>query len=979
MFKLLAALTLQVVSCISWAAALAQAQPAALPFQHVVEVYRDEDADEVAFTLRLEQPFLADEFEKSNYLRLVSADERAYLIYPRQTRFQQKHAEFYGRLRGAGAVPLKLNYELVSENPDGTLKVTMHSADIQVDVPTAETGSRDIFQHWASEQNAHFAERLRFYPRDTFYQYCLLQARSRYGVAPDELPKPSLGRGEVESGLYEVFTGSAAIQESVQHAVLSGSLTAGDLTRHVSQIDPPRLRTLDYAKLLEDAQEKSSANGDDAAKPRQPHPHDVARLVPEDHYLLHFESMRAFNDLVDLTTDWGGNLLRMYTVHAQQHRLADKLEEQLILRRGELTRLFADQVVAEIALAGSDPFVAEGTDVTVLLKLKNAEVFDRVAAAWLTDAKRRHAGLTEREFNYRGQTVLARYTDDRLVSSFVVRLGDYAVYSNSHRAIRETIDVATGGASSLHDAADYRYLTMLLPPGSDEKSGYFFAPEAMLRRLVGPAHKISEKRRLQCYNNLVMLNNASLMYRMEYGRSPESLTQLSEKRFVDLSRVVCPHGGAYAFDPAGDTCTCSLHNRLRHLTPNTELTVLKTSEAEAAEYGRYKQRYEDFWRQFFDPIAVRITVDRTVRLESCVLPLASGSLYRSLRDAVGESPRPMDTAHIAPTAVASLALATGPKKAGEYLQLVPGVSDALKKDPTLTDLNWLGHRITLHFCDADSPIEIDPAKLRPLDLPFLGRLPPQTQAVWAGAFAATKAPVYVTVDVEDRAKAKRLLELVSQEAFLQQGQVLSLPAEMDAYRLSDYKQHPVYVLAGQLYAVRMRLYVALVDSQLVAATKPEILHAVIDAGGAPKEASPPDAHLMLRFNRRAVNQLRGGLRTYLAEKSRTACHANISSIHNLHKLYGVPMEDVGSLAEKKYGVSFICPDHGAYAYDAETDEVRCSVHGNRRHSQQIPHAGRPAAYEDLLDSIDEITVRLRFDEDALMATLEFVRPPVANK
>ena len=43
--------------------------------------------------------FLADEFEKSNYLRLKSSDDRAYLIYPKETRFHQKHAEFFGRLR----------------------------------------------------------------------------------------------------------------------------------------------------------------------------------------------------------------------------------------------------------------------------------------------------------------------------------------------------------------------------------------------------------------------------------------------------------------------------------------------------------------------------------------------------------------------------------------------------------------------------------------------------------------------------------------------------------------------------------------------------------------------------------------------------------------------------------------------------------------------------------------------------------------
>src|SRR5215831_19126219 len=40
-----------------------------LPFQHKVEVYRAKDGVTV-FALRLEQPFLAEEFEKSNYLRL---------------------------------------------------------------------------------------------------------------------------------------------------------------------------------------------------------------------------------------------------------------------------------------------------------------------------------------------------------------------------------------------------------------------------------------------------------------------------------------------------------------------------------------------------------------------------------------------------------------------------------------------------------------------------------------------------------------------------------------------------------------------------------------------------------------------------------------------------------------------------------------------------------------------------------------------
>ena len=73
------------------AGSLLHAEP--LPFNSKVEVYRDEKGEVMAFALRLEQPFLAEEFEKSNYLRLSTLDEQAYLIYPRETKFRQKHAD----------------------------------------------------------------------------------------------------------------------------------------------------------------------------------------------------------------------------------------------------------------------------------------------------------------------------------------------------------------------------------------------------------------------------------------------------------------------------------------------------------------------------------------------------------------------------------------------------------------------------------------------------------------------------------------------------------------------------------------------------------------------------------------------------------------------------------------------------------------------------------------------------------------------
>ena len=137
-----------------------------MPFQHKVDVYRSADGDAVAFTVRLEQAFLAEEFEKSNFLRLRSDDERAWLIYPQQTKFEQKHAEFFGRLRGEGTVKLRLSYDTVLENLDGTRRVEAKEGIIEVEIPKVAAedqkkaiGSQQIFKDWANQQNLHFARR----------------------------------------------------------------------------------------------------------------------------------------------------------------------------------------------------------------------------------------------------------------------------------------------------------------------------------------------------------------------------------------------------------------------------------------------------------------------------------------------------------------------------------------------------------------------------------------------------------------------------------------------------------------------------------------------------------------------------------------------------------------------------------------------------------------------------------------------------
>jgi hypothetical protein len=497
--------------------------------------------------------------------------------------------------------------------------------------------------------------------------------------------------------------------------------------------------------------------------------------------------------------------------------------------------------------------------------------------------------------------------------------------------------------------------------------------------MISPAAKISEKRRLECFNNLVMLNNASLMYRMENGKSPGSLSDLVEAHFVDPSKVVCPHGGAYAIDSAHDTCTCSLHNRLKYLTPNCELSVLKVSQEEQAEYERYKQRYEQFWRTVFDPIAVRITVEPQVKLETCVLPFANGGLYQTLRSQLAAKPQVIDTQHIAKSAVVSVAAVPGREAIASFVRELPGVAEVLQADPTLADMKWLGDRASLHFCDDDTVLEVDPTRFRPLDLPLISHVSIDEQMIASTVLAAATMPTYVTFDIEDREKAARLLEQLSKRVPLKEGDLFGLGTHFDSYRLPDYKQHAQYVFSFQLYAVKLRLHAAIVGNQMVAATKPEILKQVIDAEGSRSEKAAAEGgarepvQLLVRFNQRALDRLRSQLELYWAEKSRLACHHNAVSIYTLAKLYDTPLEDAARLSEAKYGVRYFCPEHGRYELDAAHDMVVCTVHGNRADSRQNLALDEKSSFARFLSTLDDLVATLRFDDEALIATVEIVR------
>ena len=71
-----------------------------------------------------------------------------------------------------------------------------------------------------------------------------------------------------------------------------------------------------------------------------------------------------------------------------------------------------------------------------------------------------------------------------------------------------------------------------MPRGAKEEDGFVYLSDPFIRRLMGPTVKLTERRRVLCYNHLRMIGHAALLYRTEHGRAPQSLEELEQSLTV---------------------------------------------------------------------------------------------------------------------------------------------------------------------------------------------------------------------------------------------------------------------------------------------------------------------------------------------------------------------------------------------------------------------------------------------------------------
>ena len=832
-------------------------------------------------------------------------------------------------------------------------------------------------------------------PHDTYLQYVTMQLARRRGSfkAAEELVR-SLARTDHagddprRDDLFDLFTDAHAVHESLQLATMRGRhLPSIEQWPKVASLPGPTVRSHPFATMLGE---------------RRP---DVSRLscsVPADNYFVEFRSFAQLLDVVDAGDPWSSHLLHQATNQATSHDVGPRLQRQLAVRSDRLLRPLYDDAVAAVAMTGSDLYLREGSDVTLLFELKQPALFRARMNDFLADALASHPDAVRTEGKLLDVDYVHVATDDRTVHVFAADPApDLHVRSNSRVGLQRVLAAIAGRSADgrevrrLGETDEFRYMRTLMPHGAPMEHGFVYLSVPFLRRIVGPTVKLTEARRLGCYSLLRVIGNAALLHRTERGAAPASLQDLDTHfvpgRFGDAT-LHCPDGGTYRLTADGQRGVCSRHGCVDALVPCVEIPVAEVDKVEAAAYRRFVAQYDDYWQQFAPPFAVRVHADpMRHRLETVVLPWLDNSVYTWLAESVASEPRSLDamagparsvfrvTGHLAPEAIWRTLVAAIPSVNTEQIGSDrAGVDDAVLWDFVRHVLT--GH-VALHVCDSVPTFD--------LSLPeFLGENVNWSADLLFGSWLARavplvvslNAPVHACLGVRDEAAADSFLARI--DAWM--AKVARRPRIREWFDLrfdfavvTDRNGRTVRSASYEWGPIRWRVHWTRIGSVLHVTTRRETL----DDLAAPPPGPAVTGHVMLQMRPENWVTVRESFQLGWADNVRRACLDNLGTLaavgRALHTMPEGQARDarMAELARSLHGVHLRCPEAGAYHLRTAPDgcTVECAVHGTLRAPRQPATLLPNGALGKLLDGFGGLRATLTFLPEGLRAVLEIDR------
>jgi hypothetical protein len=442
--------------------------------------------------------------------------------------------------------------------------------------------------------------------------------------------RPQTGVRPSTAELYELMdttTGAMSLQEALQmDRPLLLRAAREKPTIAIGKLSPPTSAPHPWDDLL-----KSLGK----AAPAEP----LAAVVPAEFYYLRAADLDVLFKLSDQLEAWGTPIVGALDRQAADRDLAGRYETELGLARTALSRAFGKEVVGQVALVGSDPYLREGSDVSLIFQVKQRALFETGLASTLALRLNGHGGFASATAQHEGVDVRSVISSDRAVRQLRATVGDLEIISNSLGAMKRILATIKGKRPRLADEKDFAYL---LARDADVRADALgFLGDRFVGEVVGPRQKVLEARRQIALAELMTPGFAALLHGWMTGRSPASVDELVAAKLLGKDELA--HGGGAPITWKPGEAARSVFGTPAALTPLIDLPEpTLVTEPERDAYDRFSRTYQSYWRTYIDPAALRVAVDTTaagttLTADLRIVPLIEGTDYREILAMAGQA------------------------------------------------------------------------------------------------------------------------------------------------------------------------------------------------------------------------------------------------------------------------------------------------------------------------------------------------------
>ncbi|MBA2662765.1 MAG: hypothetical protein H0U74_10750 [Bradymonadaceae bacterium] len=431
-------------------------------------------------------------------------------------------------------------------------------------------------------------------------------------------------RGEL-GDLMATYTGILSVEEALQidRALFVRAAPASAQTIALSAIEGVPLAEHPWDKMI-------------AELGQEPVVEPLAAFVPDDMLYIHFHDLRTFVRLAAELDQWISPLFQALELKSGSRHIAERYETMLAIQRSGLSEQLGHLAAHGVAITTSDPFLREGSDVSILFHVREAKLLNQALERYERETRKAHPGLVASSVELAGHSVRLLSTPDGAVQQHRLQLGEVLVLSSSARAIERFIGVHEGTRAPLSKSGDFRYMRARYPYDTKAEDGFVFVSDAFVAHTVGPRTKILSARRMEARADLAAVNHAAMLFGWLEGRLPRDVVELTASGLLRAEELVHADGSPIVYTP-GQGASSSWGN-LARLSPLIERSIERVSPEEQDAYDFFRSRYMNTWQTFIDPIAARINFDKDsgeIGVDARMLPLIDASEYDGLARQVG--------------------------------------------------------------------------------------------------------------------------------------------------------------------------------------------------------------------------------------------------------------------------------------------------------------------------------------------------------